>query len=210
LQVVASRIWAGATVLVISVASGDAGAADFPRGAPYYTVPAPASGYSWTGPYLGGNLGYQWGDTTRNPTNPSGIAGGVQGGYNWQTGQFVFGAEADITGSGASDTFAPWKFSNRWFGTLRGRIGYAFNNILLYGTGGFAVGDGRAELGALSESKTHFGWTAGVGLEVGLTSNLSARIEYLFVDLADKPYVLSGTSNGFESSLLRLGFNYRF
>src|SRR5215216_7582791 len=93
LQVVASRIWAGATVLVISVASGDAGAADFPRGAPYYTVPAPASGYSWTGPYLGGNLGYQWGDTTRNPTNPSGIAGGVQGGYNWQTGQFVFGAE---------------------------------------------------------------------------------------------------------------------
>jgi outer membrane immunogenic protein len=203
------RICGAATVLAMTLAAGAAGAADLRR-APYYTVPAPPSGYSWTGPYLGGNLGYQWGDTTRNPTNPSGIAGGVQGGYNWQSGQFVFGAEADIAASRASDTFAPWKFSNRWFGTLRGRAGYAFNNFLFYGTGGFAVGDGRAEVGALSESKTHFGWTVGVGLEVGLTSNLSARIEYLFVDLADKPYALTGTSNGFESNLLRLGFNYRF
>jgi outer membrane immunogenic protein len=47
-------------------------------------------------------------------------------------------------------------------------------------------------------------------MEVGLTANLSARVEYLFVDLTDKPYALTGTSNGFESSLLRLGLNYRF
>jgi outer membrane immunogenic protein len=210
LDIIMPKMWAGVGALAMTLAVGVAGAADFPRGAPYYTVPAPMSGYSWTGPYLGGNLGYQWGDTTRNPTNPSGIAGGVQGGYNWQTGQFVFGAEADIAASGASDTFAPWKFSNRWFGTLRGRVGYAFNNILVYGTGGIAAGDGHAEMGVASESKTHFGWTAGVGMEVGLTPNLSARVEYLFIDLADKPYALTGTSNGFESSLLRLGFNYRF
>jgi outer membrane immunogenic protein len=204
------RIWGGALVLAVMLAAGVAGAADIQRGAAYYTAPAPVSGYSWTGPYLGGNLGYQWGNTTRNPTNPAGIAGGVLGGYNWQTGQFVFGSEADITASAASDTFAPWKFSNRWFGTLRGRLGYAFNNILVYGTGGFAFGDGRVEVGSLSESRTHFGWTAGVGLEVGLTTNLSARVEYLFIDLTDKPYALTGTSNGFESSLLRLGINYRF
>jgi outer membrane immunogenic protein len=203
-------MWRAVAALAMTLSAGAATAADFRRGAPYYTVPAPMSGYSWTGPYLGGNLGYQWGDTTRSPTNPSGIAGGVHGGYNWQTGQFVFGAEADISASGASDTFAPWKFSNRWFGTLRGRVGYAFNNILVYGTGGFAAGDGHAEVGAASETRTHFGWAAGVGMEVGLTPNLSARVEYLFIDLADKPYVLTGISNGFESSLLRLGFSYRF
>jgi outer membrane immunogenic protein len=197
-----------AAALGVILTAGGASAADM--SAMPYTARGPVSGYSWTGPYLGGNLGYLWGDTTRNPTNPSGIAGGVHGGYNWQTGQFVFGAEADISATNASDTFAPWKFSNRWFSTVRGRVGYALNNILFYGTGGFAFGDGTANVGALSESKTHFGWSAGLGMEVGLTSNLTARVEYLFVDLADKPYALTGTSNGFTSSLLRLGFSYRF
>jgi outer membrane immunogenic protein len=200
----------GAAVVAMMLAVGAAGAADMQRAVPYYTAPAPVSGYSWTGPYIGGNLGYLWGNTTKNPTNPSGIAGGVQGGYNWQTGQFVFGGEADISAADASDTFAPWKFSNRWFGTVRARVGYAFNNILVYGTGGLAFGDGQVQVGILSENKTHFGWAAGFGMEVGLTSNLSARVEYLFVDLTDKPYALTGTSNGFESSLLRLGLNYRF
>jgi outer membrane immunogenic protein len=203
------RTLAIAAALAMTLAADVAGAADFPTGLPY-TAPGPVSGYSWTGPYLGGNLGYLWGDTTRNPTNPSGIAGGVHGGYNWQTGQFVFGGEADISATNASDTFASWKFSNRWFSTIRGRVGYALNNILFYGTGGLAFGDGRVDAGGLTEGKTHFGWTAGVGMEVGLTSNLSARVEYLFVDLADKPYALTGTSNGFTSSLLRVGFSYRF
>ena len=64
-----------------------------------------------------------------NLTKPSGFVGGVQGGYNWQSGPWVFGAEADIQATGANDTFAPWKFSNPWFGTVRGRAGYAFNNV---------------------------------------------------------------------------------
>jgi outer membrane immunogenic protein len=202
------KTWAGAAALAMTLVAGLADAADFAAGP--YTAPAPVSGYSWTGPYLGGNLGHLWGNTTRNPTNPSGIEGGVHGGYNWQTGQFVFGGEADISAAGASDTFAPWKFSNRWFSTVRGRVGYALNNILFYGTGGLAFGDGRVVVGGVSESKAHFGWSAGVGMEVGLTSNLSARVEYLFIDLADKPYAVTGSSHGFESSLLRLGFSYRF
>ncbi|MGB7717773.1 MAG: porin family protein, partial [Pseudolabrys sp.] len=70
--------------------------------------------------------------------DPSGIAGGGQLGYNWQVGQFVFGAETDIQVSGADDTFAPWKFSNQWFGTLRGRAGYAINNVLLFASAGLA------------------------------------------------------------------------
>ena len=92
-----------------------------------------------TGAYLGGHLGYQWGNTTHNPTHPSGLAGGIQGGYNWQTGALVLGGEADLTISGAHDTFAPWKFSNPWFGTLRARAGYGFSNILVYGTVGLAL-----------------------------------------------------------------------
>ena len=126
------------TILAMTVAmtaAGTAAAADLPRGpAPYY--PPPASVYNWTGAYAGLNLGYEWGKVTNSGIDPSGVAGGGQIGYNWQSGQFVFGAEADIQASAADDTFAPYKFSNPWFGTLRGRAGFAINNILLYGTFG--------------------------------------------------------------------------
>lgn len=194
-----------------TIAIGNAYAADLPRGGytpPY--APRAMAMYSWMGPYLGFNLGYQWGETTSNPTEPSGLIGGLQTGYNFQTGQFVFGAEADIQLSGAEDTFAPWKFSNPWFGTVRGRAGVAMNNVLFYATGGLAYGSVKGENAGLSESRFHLGWTAGLGMEVGLTPNWSAKIEYLYVDLAERGYTVTGIDNGLESNLLRFGVNYRF
>ena len=128
-----------------------------------YTVNQPLNAYSWAGPYLGGNLGYAWGSVDNNLTKPSGFAGGVQAGYNWQQGgPWVFGVEGDIEATGADDTFAPWKFANPWFGTVRGRVGYALGNVLFYGTGGLAFGELRATTFGLSESHTNAGWTAGV------------------------------------------------
>ena len=107
---------------------------------------APFSGYNWNGAYVGANLGYQWGKVVNwGNAAPSGVMGGGQVGYNWQSGWFVFGVEADIQASGANDTFAAYKFSNPWFGTLRGRAGYAMNNVLFYGTGGLAYGGARVE-----------------------------------------------------------------
>jgi outer membrane immunogenic protein len=203
-----------ATVAAVAVASaltlGAARAADLPR-IPYAgTAPYPAyPTYNWIGPYIGVNLGYQWGSATNSGANPSGILGGAQGGYNWQIGEFVFGAEADLQFSGADDMFAAWKFSNPWFGTLRGRAGYAMNNVMLYATFGLAYGGGSIQIAGLTESNTHVGWAAGAGMEVGLTPNWSAKAEYLFVDLSDQRYVLFANT-GFESSILRLGVNYRF
>ena len=97
----------------------------------------------------------------------------------------MFGVEGDIQATGANDTFAPWKFSNPWFGTVRGRVGYAFNNIMFFGTGGLAFGELRGETFGLSETHTRAGWTVGAGTEFGLTQNWSAKIEYLYVDLAN-------------------------
>jgi hypothetical protein len=71
----------------------------------------------------------------------SGIAGGLAAGFNWQNGNYVYGGEADINLSAANDTFAPWQFSNPWFGTVRGRAGVAINNVLLFGTAGLAYGE---------------------------------------------------------------------
>jgi outer membrane immunogenic protein len=150
-----------------------------------YSPPAPSGKPYWQGPYLGVNLGYQWGDVSRSRANPSGVAGGVQGGYSWQIEQFVFGAEADIQGSAADDTFASWKFSNPWFGTVRARGGVAISNVLLYGTVGVAYGSLTMQnaLNGVSESHTGLGWAGGAGAEFALTSNWTAKAEYLYVDL---------------------------
>jgi outer membrane immunogenic protein len=185
-------------------------AADLPAQPYYYTAPAPLSAYSWAGPYLGATIGYQWGEVSNNPTRPSGVAGGAEAGYNWQRGAFVFGAETDIQLSGADDTFAPWQFSNPWFGTLRGRAGIAINNVLIFGTAGLAYGDIRADSYNLSESHTSLGWTAGGGIEAGLTPHWSVKAEWLYLDLSDRTFTVTGNNNGLASNLLRLGVNYHF
>ena len=185
-------------------------AADMNYGSRPYTVNQPLNAYSWAGPYLGGNIGYGWGSVYNNPTKPSGFAGGVQAGYNLQNGPWVFGIEGDIQASGAEQTFAPWKFSNPWFGTLRGRAGYALSNVLFYGTGGLAFGELRATTFGLSESNTNAGWTLGVGAEMGFAPNWSAKIEYLYVDLNESNFVVTGASNGYRFGLIRAGVNYHF
>jgi len=190
--------------------TGAAAAADLPRPS-YYSPAIPVSSYGWTGPYIGGNLGYEWGTTSNNPTRPNGFEGGLQGGYNWQTGQFVFGGEADLQLSGANDTVTPWKFSNPWFGTLRARGGVAINNFLIYGTLGFALGELEAQtIGLQSENHTSVGWTGGAGVEMGLNRNWSAKLEYLYLNLGSSNFALTGVSNGFSASVVRTGVNYHF
>jgi outer membrane immunogenic protein len=205
------RIKFVAALAIASAISGvSAEAADmYGRRGPY-TVQQPLNVYSWAGPYIGGNVGYQWGEISNNGADPSGITGGIQGGYNWQVGQFVFGGEADIQLSGASDTFAAWKFSNPWFGTLRGRAGLAMNNILIYGTGGLAFGSVRAQALNLTETQSAAGWTLGVGAEIGITQNWTAKAEYLYVNLNDNQFALTGLPNGYQFNVVRLGVNYKF
>lgn len=212
-SVMMRRIAWGTVVLLAAGWMGSAPAADFSYGSrPLTTVNQPPDGYSWAGPYLGANLGYAWGSIDNNSTSPSGFVGGVQAGYNWQPlgSPVVFGIEGDLQASGADDTFAPWKFSNPWFGTVRGRVGYAVSNVLFYGTGGLAFGELTGETFGLSESHTDAGWTAGVGAEFGFAPHWRAKVEYLYVDLSDSRFSITGMSNGYQFGLLRAGVNYHF
>ncbi|MGB9170257.1 MAG: outer membrane protein [Bradyrhizobium sp.] len=204
-----SRIVLIVSALIAASWTTSVEAADLGYGQPY-TVNQPLNMYSWAGPYLGGNIGWDWGSVDNSPTRPSGLVGGAQAGYNWQTGPWVFGIEGDLEATGASDTFAPWKFSNPWFGTVRGRAGYALNNILFYGTGGLAFGELSSQTFGLSESHTNAGWTVGLGAEVGFARNWSAKVEYLYVDLNDSNFVITGAQNGYRFGLLRAGVNYHF
>ena len=202
-------VFAATALMATTLVSAQAADLPYRPRAPY-TVNQPLNAFSWAGPYLGGNLGYAWGTVDNNWAKPTGFVGGGQAGYNWQQGPWVFGLEGDIQATGADDTFAPWKFSNPWFGTVRGRGGYAFNNILVYGTVGLAFGELRANTFGLTESHTNVGWTAGIGAEVGLTQNWSAKVEYLYVDLANSNFAITGMSNGYSFGTLRAGVNYRF
>lgn len=194
-----------------ALTAGAAFAADFPRGpAPYYDNYTSPTAYSWAGWYAGVNLGYEWAKVDGSLGNPRGIFGGLGGGYNWQSGQFVFGGETDLDFSGADDTFAPWKFSNPWFGTTRARFGYAMNNILVFGTAGLSYGDLKVDRSGAYETHTGVGWTAGAGMEVGLTRNWSAKVEYLYMDLGNRSFGLTGNDLDLRASTLRFGVNYRF
>jgi len=183
-----TRFVARALALIVAGWTTSAAAADLNYGSPY-TVYQPLNAYSWAGPYLG-----------------------VQAGYSFQYGSpWVFSIEADIQGTTADDRFAPWKFSNPWFGTVRGRAGYAVNNVLFYATGGLAFGELRGETFGVSETHTNAGFTVGAGAEMGFAPNWSAKIEYLYVDLANSNFTITGgASNGYSFSLVRAGINYHF
>lgn len=199
-----------------------------PPAAAVYGPPPPV--YRWGGIYVGINGGYGFGNSnwtvpggsTGNFKLNGGLVGGTLGG-NMQLGQFVYGLEGDwdwsgITGSvgnlpvcaGVACTF---QTSNEWLGTARGRVGYAFNNILLYGTGGAAFGDIKAAFspGIASSDSIEFGWTAGAGVEFGLTDHITAKAEYLFVDLSHGSCNIgTSCSVSFETSLIRAGLNFKF
>jgi outer membrane immunogenic protein len=207
-----SRIALGAAVLIAASWAASAQAADPPYGSPY-TNNQPVFGKdSWAAPYVGGNLGWAWGSVDNNLTQPSGLAGGVQAGFNWHSpgAPWVVGIEGDIQATGASDTFAPWKFSNPWFGTVRGRAGYLFNDILLYGTAGLAFGELTGQTFGLSESHTNVGWTAGLGAEFLFAPGWSTKLEYLYVDFNDSTFTITGVPNGYRFGLFRAGVNYHF
>ena len=200
-------------------------AADIPRRAP---PPAPAAFvppiYNWTGPYIGLSGGGGWGESSWSNTESFDISGGLIGGtigYNWQQGPWVYGLEGDISWSdlrGSTTTLCPTgcETSNSWLGTVRGRIGYAFDRFLPYATGGVAFGDINADRpGFGSASETRAGWTVGGGIEFALVGNWTAKAEYLHVDLGS---IDCGISCGapftndvsFKADIIRGGFNYRF
>ena len=136
--------------------------------------------------------------------------GGGQIGYNWQSGQWVLGIEADIQGSGANDTFAAYKFSNPWFGTVRGRAGYAMNNVLLYVTGGLAYGGGRVDFGPSANRRRTSAGPSARASRSGSRRTGPPRRSISTCGSKTAATCSPACNNGFQSNIFRLGVNYRF
>lgn len=145
---------------------------------------------SWAGPYAGVNLGYGFSGKTQNSLTDQktdGFVGGLFGGYNWQSDNFVYGVEGDIGYSGIKGEDRGVKSKGGVEGSLRARLGYAVTpEILLYGTAGGAARDVKLENATDSSSKGMLGWTAGVGTDIMLTDNVFGRVEYRYTDFGSK------------------------
>ena len=215
-----------------TVIAGPAFAADLrpppppPPAAPAY-VPAPV--YNWSGFYFGLNGGYGFGSskwtTGTLSTGTFDTSGGLIGptvGANFQTGSFVFGVEGDLdwaTLSGSTSN-APCpttcQTTNNYVATVRGRVGYAFDRFLVFGTGGAAFSDIKGNVtGVGSVENFQTGWTAGGGVEVAFARHWTVKAEYLYVGLPNgtcacgsppgAPFTITATEN-----LVRAGLNYKF
>ena len=154
-----------------------------------------------------------------SPDPKGALAGGTMG-YNFQTGTWVWGVEADLDWSGMKgDVTCPGgtcTTKNDWLGTARGapRLRRLEQLDALHHGGRRLRRHQGGKPGRHHASKTKIGWTAGLGLEYALRSNWSVKLEYLYADLGSFDCGLTcgaATDNvSFKTNIVRAGVNYRF
>lgn len=145
----------------------------------------------WSGVYGGAVLGYGFGDTdvAANNINTDGFIAGLFGGAQLQSGSFVYGGETDFGYNWMSGSNAGVTTEAGIEGSLRARLGYAATErLLVYGTGGVAVGRMEVVNAAGSDTNTMVGWTAGAGVDARLTDKVFGRLEYRYTDYANKVF----------------------
>ncbi len=193
-----------------ALAGGLIAQAAFAADMPYYGAEggySPAPAQDWTGLYLGAHIGAGFG--SGDDVDPDGVLGGIQGGGNWQYGQAVVGVEGDFSGAGISDDFLANDFDVNWLATVRGRIGWAFDRFMVYGTGGFAWASAEYNGPGVSDDNVHMGWSAGVGVEGMVWNNISAKAEYLYMGLGEEGYGPIGDID-LNMHTFKVGVNYHF
>lgn len=182
---------------------------------PPVMAPPPPPVFTWTGLYATLQVGGAW-DPTNLTANAgwntgfgeSGVFGGLNVGLNYQMNAFVLGLQAEYNFAGITGSTFAYPLgvtaSIRQFGSVDGRLGYAFDRLLVYAIGGFAYGDLRhtivpAGLFPLSFAHNGYGWDVGGGLEYALTDNITARVEYRYYNWG---------TQGFSESVGVLGFPF--
>lgn len=220
--------------IILGALCGAAFAATANAGDLYTPGPAASGGAygpTWTGFYLGADVGGAWGNAVLKDTNggvapgpfpfsPSGVFGGGTAGYNLQAGHFVFGVETDVgymdlsgsttIGSAHAGSHQNVTLDGGAYGDLTGRIGYSLGQTLVYAKGGFAFYDGQGKQATTSPgyaptgTGTFTGWTVGGGAEYFLSPAWSVKAEYLHFDF--------GHQGGYQTNVgdLSSPLGYRF
>jgi len=205
---------------------------------PVFKAPPPVPAASGISFYGGVHGGYGWSRFsssvaigTVDSVSPEGAIGGGQLGFNYQIDKLVLGAEGDFSlasvQKSASGTIlgVPMSASVRhlWFGTLAGRVGYAFGRTLPYVKGGVAwtrykIDVDAPSIGGASGSENRTGWMIGAGVEQAVTDQVSVKLEYNYIDfgtidrtaLTNDGLTVTPIDIKLTTQLVKLGVNYRF
>ena len=232
-------------LLAMSMAANAADVYARPRYAPPPPVYAPPP-FSWTGFYLGGNIGGAWANRDVTDTfflgdfgngNNNGVfIGGGQVGYNWQVGYAVLGIEADFDGAANNNNtrtvgIVQVTSNNRWITTLAARFGLTNGPWLFYGKAGggwvgsedFTVTNLTTGASFTASNNSNSGFLVGAGIEWAFAPNWSAKLEYNYLGLDDRTFVvpagtvpplfLAGetfTQSNRNIQMVKVGINYRF
>ncbi|MBO1026969.1 porin family protein [Ochrobactrum sp. SD129] len=204
-----------------------------------YVEPAPVVenvAFNWNGGYLGVSAGYMFDNTTRATASDllgnqfsrryikgtDGFVGGIYGGYNFSSGNFVYGLEANLDYADSDNkrnTFRDGATTHSDIGlngALRGRLGYSVDRALVYATGGLALADIEYKAtdlsGTAKKSTTEAGYTVGAGVEYAVTNNVLLRTEYAFSDYGDRSVSTDLAKYKFETKThtLKVGIGYKF
>ena len=231
------RVVVGGVGLVLGLLSTAAVAADLgpSRRGSIKDEPVYARPFSWTGLYVGAQIGYAWGtvDAKSGPIagfnqtysyDADGFLGGGHIGYNWQRDRVVFGIQADIEASDISETgIGSLGFRHQtdvdWLGSVRGRLGIAMDRTLFYATAGWAFGNVEVTKATTlapfaSYDDVRHGWTVGAGIEQAFSDRITGRIEYGYTDLGEGNFRSVSVNSIDESELtfhaLRAGLSVKF
>lgn len=222
-------------VSALALLAGSASAADLSTRYPVKAAVVPMPMFSWTGFYIGGNVGWGWASNSFDYTtggltygydvgSSNGVFGGLQAGYNFQfANNVVLGLEADLEFADIGQS--QWLIggpvggnmvstSVDTYGTIRGRVGYAMDRFLPYFTGGAAwANTSFTGPWGLNGDSTRWGWTIGGGAEYAITNNWTVKAEYLYLDYGSKDLGYPNTdvaSSNLTMNTVKAGVNYKF
>ncbi len=204
------------SVLVAAAAFSPAMAADAVTAPPAPPVAEVVPAFTWTGPYLGIRGGGSWvngdfsvpGGSVSQDFN-GGLFGGFVG-YNWQMdNNVVLGAEGDLNYNWNKEDIAPGVDGGTDLdGSVRARVGYAFDRTLLYATGGWQISRGYLDAGDGKDTKTFNGWTLGAGLDHAFTDRIFGRLEYRYADFGNKD--IDGVNVDLKQNSVIVGVGLKF
>lgn len=210
------------------LAASSAMAADAVYEVPAAPVALETPLFNWTGFTAGVQGGYGWNnnDVDFGGGFSADFDGGILGGfvgYNHQLdNNWVIGIEGDFEKNWGDDSLAiggitAFNYGLDWQGSIRGRVGYAFDRALVYGTAGWAIGRGFLDVppAGVGEKETFNGFTVGAGLDYAFTDMVFGRIEYRYTNFGDKNFDFTGVggpviNSDLDQHAIRIGLGIKF
>ncbi|MEN5298713.1 outer membrane protein [Brucella sp. TWI559] len=209
------RFYTAAAFGVALVAfSGPSFAADIMDNTDYtYNEPAASGSHDWSGNYIGAQIGASSSRVPGPFTNRTGLLGGAVIGKNMQSGNLVFGGELEGNFAEAEHRIGNGgSLQQSWNGNAKGKVGYAIDKTLIYGTAGYGVTKFKAKDATTSAPGWQGGALIGAGVEQAISGPISVKAEYDFQRFNDVKSKVNGVTqyNNLKNHSIKAGVNYRF